>query len=821
MRYTALPRLIKQWPAGLCVLVLLLTAAVSQASPLDIRPGEAQITGRYWQYQEAPHLLDDALDDGSLSESRLLDALSEQMISDFWNHSESDFINFGFRRHAYWFRMQVRSDNDLQAYLWNHYSLLDRVVLFQCPEGSVIPQSCTRSRGGDRIPYHERIVDHPNLVLPLPLKAGETYDLYLYISTEGAYQLPLEIIDGDQLIDTMMKNNLIRGAYYAVMLAMALYNLVLFFIVRDRMYLGYSGFVLSFLFFHMNFEGSAFGYFWPQHPELNGLMMPLSFAITQFFFSMFIPRFLELKKYNYGSYMLYRIYMPVTIVFMVLSFVAPYSFAVSVQNLMNAVLAVYTLIVAIQVWRRGHEPAKLFTFAWIAFIIGVISGNVSSLGILPGNTLFLHSYQIGSVFDIVLISLAMGSRINFLNKARERDQSDLNTAQAEAIRHLTRYQDLYEHSLAARFQLNGQGRINGCNPAMAKLLGYEHSDDLIEADVHLDQFIESPEASLLLWDTLEHNGRIQGLELALMPRRGRQVYGILTMRRDTDQPDAYWVGSIIDVSEKRERDAELKRLEASRDLSLRQLVMGISHEMNTPLGNIRLANNHLQDCLLDDQNSPAQNNSDPNNSDQNDATNQQAIQQAVEHVTFNVERLAELNQLIQSSLGENTHHRPESVHMAHWLRNWKQRVQERLADHSVDIELVIGRDSAIWHGYAEVLDDVLMQLADNSAFHNPELAARGALYLRVSASVSKGVLNLHYLDNGLGVSKDLREKIFLPFYTTQRSKAKKKGLGLYQVHNRVTRLMKGSIEWPDDSTGFSITLLLPDILAARQEQDDS
>ena len=716
-----------------------------------------------------------------------------------WLNSHEQYLNLGVGQGGYWLRMRISSERESEWHLWNHYSLLDLVILFQCPTEVTEADQCFTSTGGDRIPYSDRPVDHPNLILPLELPPGETYDLYLYVTTEGTYQLPMEFVDQEALTNKLVSNSVFRGAYYAIMLVMALYNLVLFFAVRDRLYLYYTAFVTSFLFFHLNFEGAAYGYFWPSSPDLNGFMVPLSFAISQFFFALFLPQLLNLQHYSPRAALVYRIFVPVTLAFAVLSFTAPYLIAISIQNYVNSALAIYTLIVGIKTWSLGSKPGKYFTLAWIAFVTGVIAANLSAQGVFPGTPLVLYGYQIGSVFDVILISLAMGARINVLNEAREKGQRELTSSQEQAIRYLKQYEDLYRNSIAGRFQLNGQGEVIGCNPAFAKSLGFHSADEVIQQRPHFDQLIESPHASVELWETLNRDAKISGYELTLMPRRGNQVHAILTMRREQADSSTLWIGSFIDVTEKYERESEVKRLQNSRTLSLEQLVMGISHEMNTPLGNIRLANTHLQDCLSAD-----------GETDRNDDISDE-VNLAVAQVSENINRLAELNQLIQSSMGGGTSHHPDDIYLRAWLRDWEQRAHKRYPQ--LVTEVISHPDTALWKGYASLLDRILLQLADNSVFHNPEKYDEGTLYLRVSAALTGNILSIQVQDNGRGVSKDEQEKVFLPFYTTKRSAATKKGLGLYEVQNLVTNIMKGSIDCPDAAQGFAVHLALPDMQA--------
>ena len=103
--------------------------------------------------------------------------------------------------------------------------------------------------------------------------------------------------------------------------------------------------------------------------------------------------------------------------------------------------------------------------------------------------------------------------------------------------------------------------------------------------------------------------------------------------------------------------------------------------------------------------------------------------------------------------------------------------------------------------------------------HNPEKYEQQTLYVRVSASVDNGVLDIEFQDNGRGISADHREKIFLPFFTTRRSEATKKGLGLYEVRNLVTNIMKGSIISQESSQGFTLSIRLPE--AVKDDEDEN
>jgi signal transduction histidine kinase len=67
---------------------------------------------------------------------------------------------------------------------------------------------------------------------------------------------------------------------------------------------------------------------------------------------------------------------------------------------------------------------------------------------------------------------------------------------------------------------------------------------------------------------------------------------------------------------------------------------------------------------------------------------------------------------------------------------------------------------------------------------------------------------LRYADNGqLAAAVDV-QKIFDPFYTSQRGSGRRMGLGLYQVHNIVTQLFRGRVNVSMD-TGLVFEFELP------------
>jgi len=68
--------------------------------------------------------------------------------------------------------------------------------------------------------------------------------------------------------------------------------------------------------------------------------------------------------------------------------------------------------------RKGYRPAVYFLIAWSVFMAFGIIFILANLGIIARSYITLNSIQIGSAAEMMLLSIALGARINEIRKAR-------------------------------------------------------------------------------------------------------------------------------------------------------------------------------------------------------------------------------------------------------------------------------------------------------------------------------------------------------------------------------------------------------------------
>ena len=116
-----------------------------------------------------------------------------------------------------------------------------------------------------------------------------------------------------------------------------------------------------------------------------------------------------------------------------------------------------------------------------------------------------------------------------------------------------RYREIFENALEGIFQMDREGRIRHCNPALARLLGYASPAELMQAS-SIDCASPVPcrtgpftrDQREMLFAALDDDGKIGGVELELVRSDGRPIWVQITARLRKREGDAS--GSQADVA---------------------------------------------------------------------------------------------------------------------------------------------------------------------------------------------------------------------------------------------------------------------------------
>jgi len=345
----------------------------------------------------------------------ILEVSSPSLAKDF-RYAKS-IINFGFEnKYPFWLRFQVKNplDRSIPRLLEIAFPFLDHIELYE-PTGK---GSFRLHRAGRALPFHLREIKHRNFLFHVDIPKGlSTY--FVRIETESAMYFPINLWKEHVFWKADHEAQFVLGLYYGIMLVMALYNLFIFFSLRDRAYLFYVFYIVSFALYQMTANGLAYEYLWPDATWWNRNSTLVLAGVTMIWAIFFTKYFLSTRTAAPFLDKVLNMTILASVALATLSLFISYGIMLKVTMVIVAFFVMFLLLSGFVCMRRGQRSARYYILAWTALLTGVIILILWNVGWLPSRFWSIYSIQFGSVLDVVLLSLALADRINELRTARE------------------------------------------------------------------------------------------------------------------------------------------------------------------------------------------------------------------------------------------------------------------------------------------------------------------------------------------------------------------------------------------------------------------
>ncbi|MFZ5723450.1 MAG: 7TM diverse intracellular signaling domain-containing protein [Pseudomonadota bacterium] len=343
--------------------------------------------------------------------------------------------NFGLTG-SYWFRLQVRNDTRQESWVADTaVAYLDDIALYLQVDDTV-----TVTHTGDWTPVGARPLDSRNLALPMHLPAGAHATLFLRVTNEGPVTLPLFIESRHTFESEAADENLVYGVYFGILLGVALYNLMIFFIIRDRNNLLYVVYVAAFGITMATVYGFAAIHLWPDHPWWINRAVPVTVVVAAFFVILFARSFLELAPRDIHN----RIMTGLLLTFVLLlpvALLAPFGLAVRTIYFVAIACAVWMLYVGIAQLLAGNRSARYFMLAWLVLLVSAASFMLTKFAVLPSVPVTEYGILVGSALEAVLLSLALAHRFALIRDESAQLQSQATSELERRVEERTRELD--------------------------------------------------------------------------------------------------------------------------------------------------------------------------------------------------------------------------------------------------------------------------------------------------------------------------------------------------------------------------------------------
>ena len=383
-------------------------------------------------------------------------------------------------------------------------------------------------------------------------------------------------------------------------------------------------------------------------------------------------------------------------------------------------------------------------------------------------------------------------------------------AQEELRQSEEKYRAIFEHAIAGFSQTSVAGRFLAANPALARILGYLSSEDLIEkvTDIGKQVYVDPNLRSEFL-NLIQRDGMIRGREFQAYRKDGTTTWVSIsaTVVRDEAGGVAYIQAVFEDIMERKSAETEIEHLRTQllhiqRLESIGQLASGVAHDFNNLLTII-----HGYTSLLQMK--------DPLPI---------SVEECLSRISEASQRGAELTRHLLN-FGRKQARNIKRLDLNTFVKKVLP-VLKRVIPESIGIELESHAHSVLLDADAGMLETVIVNLATNARDAMPdggkivfqikirEIDEAYAQRNRESSVGSHACLIVK--DTGRGMDSTTMNRVFEPFFTT-KDVGKGTGLGLSAAYG-IVKQHKGWIEIESvKGTGTTFQVYFPAAVETAEE----
>ncbi|RDV25257.1 GGDEF domain-containing protein [Alteromonas aestuariivivens] len=284
---------------------------------------------------------------------------------------------------------------------------LDYIDAWIVHDGEVIEHV----QGGDGVAFEQRPMPYRYFAFETNLPEGESV-LYLRIETVGPMAIPLRISTTELAVKRDISSAYQYGFLYGIMLALALYNLILYFSVRLPEYGLYALYLIGFVVNSLSYTGQLHAWitpdFGPYFQDWLDIFLMITYSIAGLHFARLLLHTREyaplLNKITIGI----TVVIPLGMLFGALS--NNLTLALLLAFLLNTSFAMLFIVMGIQALKNNIAAAWLFLVCSVTAATCICISTSAVAGMLPYNGVTFKLIEIGMAFEAICLAFLLAQR---------------------------------------------------------------------------------------------------------------------------------------------------------------------------------------------------------------------------------------------------------------------------------------------------------------------------------------------------------------------------------------------------------------------------
>ncbi|MGI4898378.1 MAG: sensor histidine kinase [Janthinobacterium lividum] len=343
---------------------------------------------------------------------------------------DSDEPNFGLTNSIFWFKIRLVNHTTNNSFLLKiHSGNVTSSEFYNLKSKFILKERLT-----DTTDYNKRKYNSQYPLFQINVQPDSVAICLLRVSSVDVMNLPISIDTNANVLNAINLDQLYFGIYSGIILIMFIYNIFIYFTVKDKTYLYYVLYIIIVGLAQACLKGYASKLLWPNSPWLIRNTPNFFIAFSGIFSILFVFNFLQIKKYVPYLFYILNIEILVYFIGIIINLSRNQILAQRVLQLNASFVALTILLCGTVTVRKKYRPAFFFNISWTFFLLGVLIYILKDRGMLPYNNFTNNSILIGSGLEVALLSFALADKINVFKAEKEASQAETLKAVQENAR---------------------------------------------------------------------------------------------------------------------------------------------------------------------------------------------------------------------------------------------------------------------------------------------------------------------------------------------------------------------------------------------------
>jgi len=472
-----------------------------------------------------------------------------QYQKQFVRNSES-IINLGMTDNQHWVRFHLsnsgikESSDEIETwYLEIGRALLDVAVLYT----PLSDGGYTATTSDLSVPFSKREIRHVNSIFPVSMAAGDEGVFYLKVKHATVLLLPLTLWTPQAFVEKVASEEFYYGIYFGVLLALIVFNTFIYLQSMDKLYLYYISYIICLGWFQLTEVGHGL-----IHSDLLFLLekddVVIAIWTTTGFAILFFREYLLNKKTNPIISYIVNVILWIILLSILISSVMGKYLAVYWASIFSIIFLTFILMASFILLLNGNKNARYFLLGWVCNTTGFIIYSLVANDVIVVNLFTVHFIEVGVLFELTFLSLAMADKIN-------RSRKLTLTLNNESIARMESYTAIFNNCQHGKYQMNLEGVILEVNAAAATTLGYSSINAVLSNKQAVARQLYS--SSINAMQSIVSNRDTSQEFYTVLEDGYTQRWFLHTSRQVNDNNSgrpSYIDGNIIDITEEKKRD---------------------------------------------------------------------------------------------------------------------------------------------------------------------------------------------------------------------------------------------------------------------------